>query len=168
MLGDNSSLDQSSRINKTIMSPSPGMTSTPHKDRDPYGKGIPGAPGVGFKLTSDGQFDLDGKRLCNVSKAIAENDVVTLSCMRSSVNLELDILKRAINNNKKRIADLESLENIIHDLEARVEASNNIINNQKIKINKLEGSIRSAVKSLLRGEDVIKEIKRQISELIKK
>ncbi|KAH0546707.1 hypothetical protein KQX54_014019 [Cotesia glomerata] len=48
------------------------LVRTSHKtNASQYSKGIPGTPGVGFKLISDGQFELDGKRSCNGTKAIA-------------------------------------------------------------------------------------------------
>ncbi|KAH0544247.1 hypothetical protein KQX54_000723 [Cotesia glomerata] len=133
-----SDLDQSSIINKTIMHPlSPGMTSTPIKERDsvsqyvsaltrnknPRGQdtrfgirrrgqqlfmGIPGAPGVDYKLTSGGNFDLEGKKMCNVAEPIHKNNVVILSSMHSIVNREIATLKTIIHQNEKRIADLES------------------------------------------------------------
>ena len=32
----------------------------------PFAKGIQGAPGVGFSLTADGNYDISGKKLTNV------------------------------------------------------------------------------------------------------
>ena len=37
----------------------------------------PGPPGIGFKLTSDGNFDLENKKLTNVSDATANDEAVT-------------------------------------------------------------------------------------------
>ena len=33
-------------------------------------------PGIGFKLTEDGDFDLENKRLCNVSFPLEETDAI--------------------------------------------------------------------------------------------
>ena len=41
------------------------------------GTGKPGRPGIGFKLTSDGNFNLDNKKLTNVSDATNDSDAVT-------------------------------------------------------------------------------------------
>ena len=41
--------------------PSSSSTTSPQR-------GLPGMPGVGFKLTDDGNYDIDGKRLTNVSQ----------------------------------------------------------------------------------------------------
>jgi len=41
------------------------------------GKGDPGLPGIGFKLTDDGDFDLDGKRLIDVANPVDNTDAAT-------------------------------------------------------------------------------------------
>ena len=43
----------------------------------PFAKGIQGAPGVGFRLTSDGNFDITGKKLTNVGAPTANNHAAT-------------------------------------------------------------------------------------------
>ena len=40
-------------------------------------KGDPGLPGIGFNLTDDGNFDLDGKRLTDVADPVDNRDAVT-------------------------------------------------------------------------------------------
>ena len=37
-------------------------------------KGDPGLPGIGFKLTDDGDFDIDEKRLTDVADSIDDGD----------------------------------------------------------------------------------------------
>ena len=37
-----------------------------------------GLPGVGFQLTDDGNYDIDGKRLTNVTDSIDDSDAVSL------------------------------------------------------------------------------------------
>lgn len=39
-------------------------------------KGAKGPPGNGFKLTSDGNFDVDNKLLCNVGDAVGDKDAI--------------------------------------------------------------------------------------------
>ena len=41
--------------------------------------GPPGLPGIGFRLTDDGNFDIDEKRLTSVSDPIKNNDAATKS-----------------------------------------------------------------------------------------
>ena len=43
----------------------------------PFAKGVQGAPGVGFRLTSDGNFDITGKKLTNVGAPTANTDAAT-------------------------------------------------------------------------------------------
>ena len=52
--------------NGLLSSPSSSTTSSP-----------PGPPGVGFKLTDDGNFDIDGKQLTNVGDPIWDKDAAT-------------------------------------------------------------------------------------------
>ena len=41
-----------------------------------------GLPGVGFKLTDDGNYDIDGKRLTNVAESIDDSDAVSLKVLK--------------------------------------------------------------------------------------
>ena len=43
----------------------------------PFAKGIQGAPGVGFSLTADGNYDMNKKRLTNVGAPSANTDAAT-------------------------------------------------------------------------------------------
>ena len=43
----------------------------------PFAKGIQGAPGVGFSLTTDGNYDMNKKRLTNVGASSANTDAAT-------------------------------------------------------------------------------------------
>ena len=43
----------------------------------PFAKGIQGAPGVGFSLTADGNYDMNQKRLTNVGAPISNSDSAT-------------------------------------------------------------------------------------------
>ena len=43
----------------------------------PFARGIQGAPGVGFSLTSDGNYDMVGKKLRNVGAPASNTDAAT-------------------------------------------------------------------------------------------
>ena len=43
----------------------------------PFAKGIQGAPGVGFSLTSDGNYDMNKKRLTNIGAPSDNTDAAT-------------------------------------------------------------------------------------------
>ena len=46
---------------------------------------IKGLPGVGFKLTSDGDYDISNKKLTNVASPQTNNDASTKSYVDSEV-----------------------------------------------------------------------------------
>ena len=43
----------------------------------PFARGIQGAPGVGFSLTADGNYDMNKKRLTNVGAPNSNTDAAT-------------------------------------------------------------------------------------------
>ena len=45
-------------------------------------KGDSGLPGIGFKLTDDGDFDIDEKRLTDVADSINDGDAVNLKVLK--------------------------------------------------------------------------------------
>ena len=48
-------------------------------------EGIRGAPGVGYEITSDGQFDFENKRLCNVGAPNDLHDAVNVQSLHRIV-----------------------------------------------------------------------------------
>ncbi|XP_031778315.1 uncharacterized protein LOC116416073 [Nasonia vitripennis] len=49
----------------------------------------PGPPGIGFQLTADGQYDLQNKRLCNLSEPQESSDAVNLDILQRSLHSEV-------------------------------------------------------------------------------
>ena len=47
----------------------------------PFARGIQGAPGVGFSLTADGNYDINKKRLTNVGSPSDNTDAATKSML---------------------------------------------------------------------------------------
>ena len=70
------------------MSYSNGLLSSPTTSST---HGPPGPPGVGFKLTGDGNYDIDGKRLTNVSQPIDAREVATKAYIDGN---KLDVVLR--------------------------------------------------------------------------
>ena len=64
------------------MSYSNGILSSPSSKGQPGPPGKPGVPGVGYKLTADGNFDIDTKRLTNVAESVDDNDAVSLKVLK--------------------------------------------------------------------------------------
>ena len=48
-----------------------------HSTNHPFAKGVQGAPGVGFNLTSSGDYDMINKKLRNVGTPSANTDAAT-------------------------------------------------------------------------------------------
>ena len=63
------------------------LNRTAVSNRGPPGPA--GTPGAGFKLTSDGNYDIEGKRFCNVTEAIVQNDAVNLKLVQRIVLNEI-------------------------------------------------------------------------------
>ena len=69
-----------------------------------------GPPGVGFKVTSDGQYDIDNKRLCNVAEPNQSGDAVNLETLQRIIKMEIRSLYEVT---AKLRADLDNLDVII-------------------------------------------------------
>ena len=69
------------------MSYSNGILSSPSAKGQPGPPGKPGVPGVGYKLTADGNFDIDKKRLTNVAESVDDNDAVSLKVLKEHTQI---------------------------------------------------------------------------------
>ena len=67
-----------------LMSYSNGLLSSPTTSST---HGPPGPPGVGYKLTADGNFDIDTKRLTNVAESVDDNDAVSLKVLKEHTQI---------------------------------------------------------------------------------
>ena len=54
-----------------------GIFNEHSSNQHPFVKGIQGAPGVGFNLTSDGNYDMVNKKLKNVGNPVSNTDAAT-------------------------------------------------------------------------------------------
>ena len=52
-------------------------------------EGSRGPPGVGFKVTTDGHYDIENKKLCNVADPQQPNDAVNLKTQRNIIQIEI-------------------------------------------------------------------------------
>ena len=53
-----------------------------YNDKDCNVRGSAGRDGIGFKLTADGNYDIDGKRLTNLAESVDDNDAVSLKVLK--------------------------------------------------------------------------------------
>ena len=49
-------------------------------------RGLRGSPGVGFSLTSDGNYDMNNKKLKNVGEGVESSDTVTKHQLEVAMN----------------------------------------------------------------------------------
>ena len=72
----------------------PSKSSTERGPPGPRGlrglKGPKGQPGVGFKLTDNGNYNIDGKRLTNVGEPIGDGDATTKASFESENSKKAD------------------------------------------------------------------------------
>ena len=138
-----------------------------HSYNNPLARGIQGAPGVGFSLTADGNYDMLKRKLTNVADGVSPSDAVTRKQLDNAgfgdIKADLD-LKNSYNikNGKKRTfnqlkADTKSLvsyeevkENFIGLKEAEamqtyLDMGGNFINNVKTPTSNNQASNKSYV-----------------------
>lgn len=70
-------------------------------------EGSRGPPGVGYKITEDGQYDADNKRISNVAYPLKANDAVNLDFLSQLIKTEINTFKSEITRMQKNIKDLE-------------------------------------------------------------
>lgn len=71
--------------------------------------GSRGPPGVGFKVTSDGQYDMDNKRLTNVANPIQLNEAVNLETVYRIRSTDYQTLTSKISSLQSDLTELEKV-----------------------------------------------------------
>ena len=98
-----------------------------------------GPPGRGFKLTSDGQFDLENKRLCAVADALELQDAVNVKFLRKVISAELEKIFKIVEAQKQEIEEIHSNNNLFYSvLEQKFNAINHNITTLQNKVKTLE------------------------------
>ena len=89
------------------MSYSNGLLPVKYSIHEPHYKGEKGDPGIGFKLDSDGNYDLENKKLTNVKNGDDDHDVWVKSQIENYVANKTDLLNGSlpakVTNNKAAI-----------------------------------------------------------------
>lgn len=93
-------------------------------------EGNRGPPGVGYKITSDGQYDIDSKRLCNLAQPQDESDAVNLSTLKKLLQLKIELVRRELK-----------------DLDEIVEKHRDELDEKLIKVNKDYISLKEVMRS---------------------
>lgn len=92
------------------------------------GAGPPGKPGVGFKTTTDGQYNLEQKRVCNVGDAIEPYDAVNLAVLKMHIAALSDKIQSSMIDRceRKIIALEERLKIKITELRDEIQKIDNV------------------------------------------
>lgn len=75
------------------------------------GKGERGPKGEGFTFTNDGSFDVQGKRLCNVSSAKEESDATNLADLKSMISPCIREVNGVFNFHNKAVTGIDDPKN---------------------------------------------------------
>lgn len=67
---------------------------------------VRGLPGYGYKRTSEGDYDIDKKRLCNIANPIQDNDATTLNIVHKIVEDSYLSVKADLKNVHNSLATL--------------------------------------------------------------
>lgn len=70
-----------------------------------------GPRGIGYKLTENGHFDAEGKRLCNLSVPLEPNDSVDLQTLKNLIGSEVKSLYDITKRLQSDVDDLNTLLN---------------------------------------------------------
>lgn len=83
--------------------------------------GPPGRPGIGFKITLNGHYDLENKRLCNIAEPEEQNDSVTLNVLNRETRNIIRTLREESNNSNLLL--VHGLETTINDISKNLNIS---------------------------------------------
>lgn len=77
-------------------------------------RGLPGTPSIGFKLTVDDQYDMQNRKLCNVTDPEKPNDAATLNVLQKKLRSAVKTLRKEINDSNLLL--VQGLEATVHDI----------------------------------------------------
>lgn len=113
-------------------------------------EGIRGPPGFGFKLTSNNQYDVENKRLCNVAESSEPKDAVNLELTKHLIQQELSGILAITAQQRKDLDDLHVKIQILNDqLNERL---------RKIEIN-IESTLELTIRNIKASSDAAWSIK---------
>lgn len=81
-------------------------------------EGIQGPPGAGFRFTSDGQYDMEMKKLCNLAVPTDANDAVNLGYLKDIISFEQSMNSEIV---KQLRIDLNNLLTQVQNLSTKID-----------------------------------------------
>lgn len=107
-----------------------------------------GPPGLGFKLTNDGHFDIENRRLCVVADAADLQDAVNVKVLRKFVSDELDKIFKIVNAQRLEVHEISSNNQLIYtDLEQKLNNIEKNISALSVKFQNIEQEISQLKKT---------------------
>lgn len=101
---------------------------------------VRGPAGEGFRLTDEGDYDIENKRLCNVGDVVSEEDAVSFKILKENCLYQIDDQYDAAFKNIINLADPKSLTDAATKsyVDARIPTvSNGICNFEGYKLNNI-------------------------------
>ena len=95
-----------------------------------------GPPGEGYKLTSQGDYDLDNRKLRNLADPAEETDAVTLKVLNNKIDILTVGLQKSITARLREYVDQfadnfeKQIEKIVDNFEKEIERNTNNINTE--------------------------------------
>ena len=83
-----------------------------------------GPPGIGYRLTDDGQYDVENKRLCNLAAPQLPNDavnLVTVQRINFDIQLEMDDVDTRLRND-------------LHNLNVKIDNGRDVVDTEIMKV----------------------------------
>lgn len=106
-------------------------------------RGPPGNPGIGFKLTADGHYDLKDKRLSNVAHPEQPSDAATLNTVHRKIHNTVKLLRKEMNDsNLLLVQGLEAtIQNIIKTLNINLQTVQDLATQNSKAISDLDSRL---------------------------
>lgn len=118
---------------------------------------IRGSPGVGYKLTSDGQYDVEQKRICNIADPQQNTDAASLNSVHKVIaNYDLKV-KDALKHDYNTLAgSIQNQDYKISDLRHDYEFLENLVDSIKTTLIKKDIQLESSITVLDTGFATLK------------
>lgn len=129
-------------------------------------EGVRGPPGVGYKITSDGQYDLESKRLCNLAQPLNLNDAVNLEILQNKIEAEVEKILKPVSNLRKTIRKLTDTFNLRKvDIDNKIKNLTEIIDSQKAEIDQIKNLTEIIALQKVEIDNKIKELAEEIIKI---
>lgn len=77
-------------------------------------RGLPGTSSIGFKLTVDDQYDMQNRKLCNVTDPEKPSDAATLNVLHKKLRGAVKTLRKEINDSNLLL--VQGIEAAVRDI----------------------------------------------------